>query len=108
MNLSIKSAAAAALVGTIFAFNGNPALASKDLARAKKCLACHSVDNQVVGPAYKEVAAKYAGKDDAPPALIKKIREGGVGVWGTIPMPPNPQVSDAEAQTLLKWILGLK
>jgi cytochrome c len=108
MNLNVKNVALMALVGAAFVFSANPALASKELARAKNCLACHSVDNQVVGPAYKDVAAKYAGREDAPATLIKKIREGGVGVWGAMPMPPNPQVSDAEAQTLVKWILGFK
>ena len=62
----------------------------------------------MVGPAYKDVAAKYAGREDAPATLIKKILEGGVGVWGAMPMPLNSQVSDAEAQTLVKWILGLR
>ncbi len=108
MNPNIKSTAAAALVAAIFVFSSNPASASKDLARSKNCLACHSVDNQVLGPAYKEVATKYAGNEDAPAALTKKIREGGAGVWGTTPMPPNTQVNEAEAQTLVKWILGLK
>jgi len=108
MNPNFKNVAAVVLGGAAFIFTSNPALASKDLARAKNCLACHSVDNQVVGPAFKEVAAKYAGKEDAPAALNKKIREGGGGVWGAMPMPPNPQVSDAEAQTLVKWILGFK
>jgi cytochrome c len=82
--------------------------ASLDLAKAKNCTACHSVDKQVLGPAYKEVAAKYAGDKEALARLTKKIREGGVGVWGQIPMPANPQVTDAEAQTLAKWVLGLK
>jgi len=108
MNPNIKNTAAAVLVAAIFVFSSNPASASKDLARAKNCRACHSVDNQVVGPAYKEVAAKYVGKEDAPAVLTKKIREGGSGVWGTTPMPPNSQVNEAEAQTLAKWILGLK
>ena len=79
MNPNFKNLAAVVLGGAAFIFTSNPALASKDLARAKNCLACHSVDNQVVGPAYKDVAAKYAGREDAPATLIKKIREGGVG-----------------------------
>jgi cytochrome c len=82
--------------------------ASMDLARSKNCIACHSVDKQVLGPAYKEVAAKYAGDKEALARLTKKIREGGVGVWGQVPMPANPQVTEAEAQTLAKWVLGLK
>ena len=94
-------------IASLFFLNA-PAFANKDLARSKNCLSCHSVDNQVVGPAYKEVAAKYAGRDDAPAVLTKKVREGGSGTWGSIPMPPNPQVSEAEASTLVKWILQLK
>jgi len=82
--------------------------ASMELARSKNCIACHSVDKQVLGPAYKEVAAKYAGDKEALARLTKKVREGGVGAWGQIPMPANPQVTEAEAQTLAKWVLSLK
>jgi cytochrome c len=84
------------------------ALANADLAKAKNCLACHAADKKVVGPAYKDVAAKYAADKDAVAKLSKKIREGGVGNWGQIPMPANPQVSEAEAQTLAKWVLATK
>jgi cytochrome c len=84
------------------------AQASMELARSKNCIACHSVDKPVLGPAYKEVAAKYAGDKEALAKLAKKVREGGVGVWGQVPMPANPQVTEAEAQTLAKWVLGLK
>jgi cytochrome c len=82
------------------------ALASAELAKAKNCLACHASDKKVVGPSYQDVAAKYAKDKDAAGKLAKKIREGGVGVWGQIPMPANPQVSEAEAQTLAKWVLA--
>lgn len=85
-----------------------PALASADLAKAKNCLACHAADKKVVGPSYKDVAAKYASDKDAVPKLAKKIREGGVGNWGQIPMPANPQVSEAEAQTLARWVMSQK
>jgi len=84
------------------------AFANADLAKAKNCLACHAVDKKLVGPAYKEVAAKYASDKDAAAKLAKKIREGGVGVWGQVPMPANPQVNEAEAATLAKWVLTLK
>ena len=84
------------------------AFANPDLAKAKNCLACHAVDKKLVGPAYKDVAAKYAGDKDAAAKLAKKIREGGVGVWGQVPMPANPQVNEAEAATLAKWVLTLK
>jgi len=82
--------------------------ASIEMARAKNCTACHSVDKQVLGPAYKQVASKYAGDREAMAKLTKKIREGGAGNWGQIPMPANPQVSEAEAQSLAKWVLSLK
>jgi len=84
------------------------AFAQADLAKAKNCLACHAVDKKLVGPAYKDVAAKYANDKDAPARLAKKVREGGVGVWGQVPMPANPQVSEAEAQSLVKWVLSQK
>lgn len=84
------------------------AMANADLAKAKNCMACHAVANKVVGPAYKDVAAKYAGQKDAEDKLVAKVIKGGAGVWGAVPMPANPQVSDAEARTLVKWILAQK
>lgn len=84
------------------------AFASADLAKAKNCMACHANDKKLVGPAYKDVAAKYSTDKDAPAKLAKKIREGGVGAWGQIPMPANPQVSEAEALTLARWVLTIK
>ncbi len=92
----------------ITALVSNPALASAELAKAKNCMACHAVDNKVIGPAYKDVAAKYAGQKDAEAKLVAKVMKGGGGVWGTTPMPANPQVSEAEAKTLVKWVLSLK
>jgi len=85
-----------------------PALASKELAQSKNCLGCHAVDKKMVGPALKDVAAKYAGNKAAPAMLATKIMAGGRGAWGAIPMPANPQVKDAEAKQLVDWILGLK
>jgi cytochrome c len=85
-----------------------PAFAQLDLAQKKNCLACHAVDKKGVGPAYKEVAAKYAGQKDAVEKLTQKVVKGGVGAWGQIPMPANPQVTDAEAKQLVQWILTLK
>ncbi len=84
------------------------ALASADLAKAKNCTACHAPDKKLIGPAYKDVAAKYANDKDAVARLTKKVREGGVGVWGQIPMPANPQVSADEADKLVKWVLSHK
>jgi len=82
--------------------------AGLDLAKAKNCLACHAVANKVVGPAYKDVAAKYAGQKDAEAKLVSKVMKGGSGVWGAVPMPANTQVNEAEAHTLVKWILSQK
>ena len=75
------------------------------LAKAKNCLACHTTDKKVVGPSYQEVAKKYKGDKTAEAKLIKKVKEGGAGVWGPIPMPPNAQVSDADIKTLVEWVL---
>jgi cytochrome c len=85
-----------------------PAFAQADLAQKKNCMACHAVDKKVVGPAYKDVAAKYAGQKDAADKLAEKIVKGGSGVWGPVPMPPNTQVSAAEAKQLAQWVLSLK
>ena len=90
------------------AFVSRAAMANADLAKAKNCMACHAVANKLVGPAYKDVAAKYAGQKDAEAKLVAKVQKGGSGVWGAIPMPANPQVSEAEAHTLVKWILAQK
>jgi cytochrome c len=85
-----------------------PAHADAALARAKNCMACHAVDKKLIGPSYKEVALKYANDKNAVPQLARKVREGGVGVWGQIPMPANPQVSAEEATKLVNWVLGQK
>ena len=90
------------------AFASQAAMANADLAKAKNCMACHAVANKLVGPAYKDVAAKYAGQKDAEAKLVTKVMKGGSGVWGAIPMPANPQVSEADARTLVKWILAQK
>jgi cytochrome c len=82
--------------------------AGMDLAKAKNCLACHAVDKKLVGPSYKDVAAKYAGDKGAAAKLAEKVQKGGTGVWGQIPMPPNPQVSADEAKTLVEWVLSRK
>ena len=83
-----------------------PALANLELAQKSGCTACHAVDKKVVGPAYKDVAAKYKGNAKAPAMLEEKVKKGGVGVWGQVPMPPNASVSDADIKTLVKWVLA--
>ena len=85
-----------------------PALADLQLATAKNCMACHAVDKKLVGPAYKDVAAKYAGQKDAVDKLSAKVMKGGSGVWGPVPMPANTQVTPDEAKKLVAWILTQK
>lgn len=87
-----------------------PAFAADGLALAQKhaCLSCHAVDKKLVGPAYKDVAAKYKGDKTAEAKLIEKVKKGGSGVWGAVPMPPNPQVPDADLKTIVRWVLSQK
>jgi len=79
----------------------------EELAKSKACMACHAVDKKLVGPAYKDVAAKYRGQKGAEDLLVQKVLKGGSGNWGAVPMPPNA-VTDAEAHTLVKWVLSQK
>ena len=76
--------------------------------KTKNCFACHRIDRNTLGPSFKSVAAKYVEDKGADVKLAKKIREGGVGVWGQVPMPPQTQVTEAEALTLARWVLELK
>ena len=78
------------------------------LAGKSGCLACHTVDKKLVGPAWKDVANKYRGQSDAEAKVIQKVKNGGQGVWGNVPMPPNAQVKDEDIKTLVDWILTLK
>ena len=82
-----------------------PALANKALAEKQGCLGCHAVATQLVGPAYRAVAAKYAGEAGAVAVLAQSIRNGGGGKWGETPMPPQKQVSEADAGRLARWVL---
>jgi cytochrome c len=92
----------------ILALAAGPALANADLAKKKNCMACHAIDKKLVGPSYKDVAAKYAGQKDAVAKLTQKVLKGGSGVWGPVPMPANPQVSEAEAKQLVESVLTVK
>ena len=85
-----------------------PAQANEALAKKHNCLACHTVDKKMVGPSYKEVAAKYRGDAGAEAKLVDKVKKGGQGVWGQIPMPPNATVPDADLRALVKWVLSQK
>jgi len=89
--------AAAALIAT-------PAMANKDLATKSGCMACHAVDKKLVGPSYQDVAKKYKAADEA--MLVEKIKKGGSGTWGQVPMPPNAAIKDEDVKTLVKWILA--
>lgn len=86
----------------------SPAFADEALAKSKNCMACHTVEKKVVGPAYKDVAKKYAGDAKAVDMLATKITKGSTGVWGPVPMPPNGQVNEAEAKKLATWVMSLK
>ena len=85
-----------------------PALANEELAKKNACTACHAIDKKVVGPSFKEVAAKYRNDKGAEAKLVDKVKKGGVGVWGQVPMPPNAAVPDADVKALVKWVLSLK
>jgi cytochrome c len=82
--------------------------AAEAMMKKDGCAACHAVDKKIIGPAYVDVAAKYKGDKDALAKLTDKVKKGGVGVWGQIPMPPNVQVPDADIKELVTWILTLK
>jgi cytochrome c len=102
----MKTSLVLAAIGFIIA--SAPALANEELAKKDGCTVCHAIDKKLVGPPLKEVAEKYRGDKSAEDKLVEKIKKGGMGVWGQIPMPPNPQVNDQEAKALVKWILSLK
>jgi cytochrome c len=93
------------LLAALFGFAGTAA-ASTDLAKKLNCAGCHTPDKKLVGPAYKDIAAKYKGDAGASAKLADKVKKGGAGVWGPIPMPPNAAVSDGDAKVLVDWILA--
>jgi cytochrome c len=103
MKLQFIAAAALAVAAV------TPAHASEELAKKHACLACHVIKGaKTVGPAYADVAKKYAGQKGIEAKLVEKVKKGGTGVWGQVPMPPNAAVSDADLHTLVKWILSIK
>jgi cytochrome c len=99
-NLALIAAAALLAAGA--------AQANPDLAAKSACTACHAMDKKQIGPAFQEIAAKYAGDKDAEAKLVKKVKEGGSGVWGPMAMPPNAAVKDEDIKTLVKWVLAQK
>lgn len=94
-----------AALGAGLIASAGAARADEAMAKKYNCLACHQVDKKVVGPAYKDVAKKYKGNAGAEAMLIQKVKKGGAGVWGPIPMPPNTAVPDADVKALVEWIL---
>jgi len=96
------------LTGLVSALAAPAVYANAELAQKKNCMACHATDKKLVGPSYKDVAAKYAKDKDAVSKLSEKIIKGGSGVWGPVPMPANAQVNPAEAEQLAKWVLTVK
>ena len=99
-------AGAALVAGSAHAALDNAA--AEALMKKDGCAVCHSVDKKIVGPSYQEVAAKYKGDAGAAAKLIKKVKDGGSGVWGPVPMPPNATTPDADIKNLVDWILTLK
>lgn len=95
-------------VALAFAAGSVQAQSADDLLKKHGCTACHQIDKKLVGPAYNDVAAKYKGDAKAPVYLMDKVKKGGQGVWGPVPMPPNAAVPDADIKTMVTYILGLK
>ena len=87
---------------------GTHAMADQAMAQKNACMACHQIDKKVVGPALKDIAAKYKGDKTAEARLVKKVKEGGKGAWGEIPMPPNAHLKDEDIKSMVHWILSLK
>lgn len=85
-----------------------PAAASPELAREKVCLGCHAVDRKLVGPSFRDIAARYAGQPGAAARLTEKIQRGGSGAWGAVPMPANPRLSAEDARQLANWVLAVR
>jgi cytochrome c len=99
---------AALVIGLSGALAAAPATASEELAKKHGCFACHATDKKLVGPSYKDVAAKYRADKGAEAKLFDKVKKGGTGAWGTVPMPPNTHVPDADIKTLVKWVMSQK
>lgn len=104
----MKALHAAIAIAALCVASGASAQSGEDLIKKDGCTACHAVDKKVVGPAYKDVANKYRNDPKAQAYLQDKVKKGGSGVWGPVPMPPNTQVSDADIKTIVTWILALK
>lgn len=107
LKISLSVATACGIAALAFTATSSYAATGAELAQKNGCLACHSMDKKVLGPAFKDVSKKYKGNADAVTMLSKKIKDGSTGVWGAIPMPPNgPKVSDADIKVLAEWVLA--
>jgi cytochrome c len=103
----MKAVVMSTVAALILGISGMASADGLALAQKNACMSCHGVDKKIVGPAYKEVAAKYKGDKTAAAKLEAKVKAGGKGVWGQIPMPPNPQVSDKDLKEIIAWVLSL-
>ena len=106
--MKFLAAALAAAAVLTYGFEARAQAGAEDLAKTSGCLACHTVDKKLIGPSYKDIANKYRNDKGAAANLEKKVKEGGKGVWGDIPMTPNAHVKDADIKTIVAWILSLK
>lgn len=111
MHITLKSVLGKTLVSLVFLTTAASSIAggsAEALAQKSGCLMCHGIDKKVLGPSYKDVAAKYKGDKSAEAKLIQKVKVGGAGNWGSVPMPANsPQVKDDDIKTIVQWILTL-
>jgi cytochrome c len=108
MKIIVTLLAAAAAATLAAGAHAADASAGESLAKSSGCFACHTVDKKLVGPGYKEIADRYRKDKEAEASLIQKVKVGGKGVWGDIPMPPNAHVKDADIKTMVQWILAVK
>ncbi|MDQ0142763.1 c-type cytochrome [Cupriavidus necator] len=97
---------AALMLGAAASAHAVDAAKAQEIANKNACMGCHQVDKKLVGPAYKDVAAKYKGDKNALATLTKKVKNGGSGVWGPVPMPANAALSDADLKTVVEWVLA--
>jgi cytochrome c len=107
MKLKLALLAAAGVALSTPGYGAVDAKKADELMKASGCLACHAIDKKLVGPGYKEVAAKYKADKGAAASLAEKVKKGGSGVWGQVPMPPNPAVKDEDIKTMVEYILSL-
>jgi len=108
MKIIATTLAAAAAVALAAAAHAADPKAADALAKTSGCFACHTVDKKLIGPSYRDIANKYRQDKGAEARLIQKVKAGGKGVWGDIPMAPNAHVKDEDIKTLVQWILSVK